>query len=55
MNENMALKQAKITSKQSYDQKNKRAEAQRRQQEEMRRKQKEQEGLYCEKNLLKIS
>lgn len=44
MSENTALKQAKITSKQSYDQKNKRVETQRRQQEEMRKKQKEQEG-----------
>lgn len=45
MSENMALKQAKMTSKQSYDQKHKKMDAQRRQQEEMKKKQKEQEGL----------
>ena len=45
MGENKGLKQAKLTSKQSYDMKNKRMEAQRRQLEETKRKQKEQEGV----------
>ena len=46
MSENTALKQAKVTAKQSYEMKSKRMESQKKQQEEMKRKQREHEGIY---------
>jgi len=45
MNENMSLKQKKVTMKQSHDQNRRRIESQKRQHEEIKRKQREQEGI----------